>query len=82
MGIIILAVLAALILIYYLWKRSQKGWNKESALREECRRLLRLPPDAADESIDRYIKSLQERHPDHPEKWYLEKIIHDLKRDR
>ena len=82
MGIIILAVAAALFLIYFLWKRSQQGWSKKIALREECRRLLRLPPDAADETIERYIKNLQERHPNHTEEWYLEKIIHDLKRDR
>ncbi len=82
MSIIIILVIVALFLIYYFWKRSQQGWGKTSALRQECRRLLRLPPADADETIDRYIKNLQERYPDHTEEWYLEKIIHDLKRDR
>ena len=82
--LIILAVAVALIILYFYRIRSLKGGGKrvKRALWQECRRKLRLPPKVADETIERYIKSLGKSHPDHPEEWYLEKIIYDLDRDR
>lgn len=82
MGILFLAAIAVLILIYYLWKRSSSGLGKEQALRQQIRRLLQQPPDSANETIDRYMANLKERYPGHSEEWYLEKIIYDLERDR
>ncbi len=82
MGILILAAIAVLILIYYFWKRSGSGLGKEQALRQQIRRLLQQPPDAADETINRYVANLKDRYPGHSEEWYLEKIIYDLERDR
>lgn len=83
MGLLItLLIAAALLLIYYFWNRRQPGRGKAGALRQEARSLLKMPQGTADETIDRYIKNLQERFPNRDEEWYLEKIIHDLKRDR
>ena len=79
---IILAVALALIILYYYLIIIRKGVRKQRALWQECRRKLRLPPKVADETIEKYIKSLKESHPNHPEEWYLEKIIYDLDRDR
>jgi len=80
--LIILIVAVALIILYFYQIRSRKGWGKQRALWQECRRKLLLPPKIADETIERYIKSLKKSHPNHPEEWYLEKIIYDLERDR
>ena len=79
---IILAVVLALIILYFYLIKSRKGGRIQRALWQECRRKLRLPPKLADETIERYIKSLKESHPNHPEEWYLEKIIYDLDKDR
>lgn len=81
-ALIILAVAIALIILYFYQIRSHKGGGKLRALWQECRRKLRLPPKVADETIERYIKSLKKSHPNHSEEWYLEKIIYDLDRDR
>jgi hypothetical protein len=80
--LITLAVAVALIILYFYRIRSRKRGGKQRALWQECRRKLRLPLKAADETIERYIKNLKESHPNHPEEWYLEKIIYDLERDR
>jgi len=82
---VILFILAAVILIagYFLRKRGQRpGKVKGGALRKEIHRQLRLPPDAADQTIERHIERLRERYPNRSEEWYLEKILYDLERDR
>jgi len=81
-ALIILAVAVVLIILYFYQIRSRKGEEKQRALWQECRRKLRLPLKLADETIERYIESLKESHPNHTEEWYLEKIIYDLDRDR
>lgn len=73
------AVVAAALVIF-LFKR--KGKSERNTLRRECRRLLKLPTEAAEDTIDRHIKSLQARFPGRSEEWYLEKILYDLERDR
>ena len=80
--LIILAVAVVLYILYFYRIRSRKGSGKQRALWQECRRKLRLPPKLADETIERYIESLKESHPNHTEEWYLEKIIYDLDRGR
>lgn len=79
---IILAITVVLIILYFYQIRSRKGEIKRGSLWQECHRKLRLPPKIADETIERFIKSLKKSHPNHPEEWYLEKIIYDLDRDR
>ena len=78
---LILAIVVILAVIYIYITRNKKGRGKQRALWRECRRLLRLPPELADETIKRHIKKLKERHPNRSEEWYLEKIIYDLERD-
>jgi hypothetical protein len=82
-ALIILAVAVALIILYFYWISSPKGGikGKQRTLWQECRQKLRLPTKVADETIERYINSLKKSHPNHPEEWYLEKIIYDLDRD-
>lgn len=82
MGIVILIVVAILAVIYYMRTRGAGGGRKKSALWEECRRLLKLPPEEADKTIERHLDSLRSKYPDRSEEWYLEKIIYDLERDR
>jgi hypothetical protein len=79
---LILAIILILAAIYIYLTRKNKVGGKKNALWQECRRQLRLPPKLADETIERHIKTLRERHPNHSEEWYLEKIIYDLERDR
>ena len=79
--LIILAIAVVLYILYFYRIRSRKGVGKQRVLWQECRRKLRLPPKVADETIERFIKSLKESHPNHTEEWYLEKIIYDLDRD-
>ena len=83
-ALIILVVVVAIIILYLyrIISPKRRGERKQRALWQECRRKLRLPPKVADETIERYIKSLKKSHPNHPEEWYLEKIIYDLDRDR
>ncbi|MBP8718020.1 MAG: hypothetical protein KBI07_02865 [Candidatus Atribacteria bacterium] len=78
----ILIIIILLTFIYLYVVKSGRKDRKKRALWQECRRLLRLPTKLADETIERQIKSLKERHPGQTEEWYLEKIIYDLKRDR
>ena len=80
--LIIIAVIVILVISYLYLKRSRKGGGKLHTLWQECRRKFHLPPKIADETIQRYIDSLKKSHPNHKEEWYLEKIIHDLDRDR
>ncbi len=75
-------ILVGLFIIWYLWQRSKSGGGKEKALRKECRRLLKQPPESADQTIERYLVNLRGKHPGQSEEWYLEKIIYDLERDR
>ena len=78
---LILAIIFILVAIYvYLTKKNKVG-GKQHALWQECRQQLRIPPKLADETIERHIKRLKERHPNRSEKWYLEKILYDLERD-
>ena len=78
---LIMVIILILIVIYIYVIKSSKG-GKQRALRQEVRRKLRLPTEIADETIERHIKRLEERHPNRSEEWYLEKIIYDLERDR
>jgi len=81
-ALIIIVVAVILIILYLSLKQSRKGEGKIGALRQQCHRKLHLPLKLADETIQRYIDSLKESHPNHTEEWYLQKIIYDLDRDR
>jgi hypothetical protein len=78
----ILAIIIILTIIYFYVLKKGKGRGKKSILWQECRRQLRLPDKIADETIERHIKRLKERHPNRSEEWCLEKILYDLDRDR
>jgi hypothetical protein len=78
----ILAIIIILTILYFYLLKKGKGPGKKSALWQECRRKLRLPDKIADETIERHIKRLKEKHPNRSEEWCLEKILYDLDRDR
>ncbi len=82
MGVFMLIVVLVSILLYYFWKKNRWGFGKKYVLRQEARRLLNMDHAEADETIDRLMKSLRERHPNRSEEWYMEKLIYDLERDR
>ena len=78
---IILLVLIALGIIAYFWFR-KKPSSRLDKLWVDCQRQLRMPPEQANNVIERYISRLQEKHPGRSQEWYLEKILYDLERDR
>jgi len=86
MDLVLAIVLAIIVVAAVFFLRSRgagiAGKGKSGTLRQEARRQLKLPPDQADQTIDRQIERLKERYPDRSEEWYLEKIIYDLERDR
>ena len=77
-------LLLALAVIVYFSNRRSRATEKGKArqLRCQIRQLLRQEKPESDHTIDRYIKSLQNRYPGHTEEWYLDKILYDLQRDR
>ncbi len=82
--LIILVAVIVLVVLYYFRRKggSPLESGKSRSLRQEARRQLKLPPDQADQTIDRHIERLKARYPNRSEEWYLEKIIYDLERDR
>jgi len=80
-GIFIVFLLIVVAAVYFL-QRKRSGTGGKEAKRKELRQLLNLPSQSADQTIDRYINNLKERHPGHDEEWYLDKIIYDLEKDR
>ena len=78
---IVLLLALALGLALFLWFRG-KPTSRVDKLWDDCRRELRMPPEQADKTIERYISRLQEKHPHRSQEWYLEKILVDLERDR
>jgi len=82
--LIILVVIIVLAVIFYIRSRggSPVGRGKSRSLRQQAHNQLKLPPEQADQTIDRQIDRLKERFPNRSEEWYLEKIIYDLERDR
>lgn len=82
MGVLILAVVLITFTLYYFWSKNRWGFGRKYVLRQEARRLLNMTPEAADETIDRLMKSLRKRYPNRSEEWYLEKLVYDLERDR
>ena len=82
LAVVLIIVIVAV--VFFLRSRGAglAGRGKAGGLRQEARRQLKLPPDQADQTIDRQIERLKERYPGRSEEWYLEKIIYDLERDR
>ncbi len=77
----LLFLLAAVFLAWYLFAKTAKRSYIRS-LRSECRRKLRMSSPSPDAAMGRHMVRLKEKYPDKPEAWYLEKLLHDLDRDR
>lgn len=84
LALAIVLIIVVVVVVFFLRSRGAgiAGRGKSGSLRQEARRQLKLPPDQADQAIDRQIERLKERYPGRSEEWYLEKIIYDLERDR
>lgn len=88
---IIIAVVVIVVAVYFITKRTSlfnKGKLSASLpgakrnLREQCRSLLKMPPDEADKVIDRLIERQKEKNPGQTEEWYLDKVLFDLEKDK
>ena len=51
-------------------------------LKQKYRRLTFMSPSAADETLRLQIIKLKNKQPGRTEKWYIEKTIYDLERNR
>lgn len=60
----------------------KKGRSEINRLKQRYRQLMFLSPREADKSMQLQIDRLKSKYPGHSEKWYLEKVIYDLERDR
>ncbi len=81
MEIVLVLLLLAAAAGAWWWYRNRPS-GREGMLWRQCRQQLKMPPSEADQVIQRYIGRLEEKHPGKSRRWYLEKIIYDLERDR
>ena len=58
--VIILVIIGVIAFVY--WRRGGVESTKVKSLRAECRKQLNMPPQQADETINRYIANLQQKH--------------------
>ncbi len=81
---VIVVVIIAFIAGYFLRSKGSRSVHriKRGSLRAKAKSQLKLPPDQADQAINRQIDRLKEKYPNRSEDWYLEKIIYDFERDR
>lgn len=75
--VLILAVIV--IFIAFIYKKSR---NEVNLLKRRYRQLTFLSPSEVDKSLQLQIDRLKSKYPGRSEKWYLEKVIYDLERDR
>ncbi len=68
--------------IFYVIRQRGGITSKENQLRARCKSLLNLPPEEADQTLDRLIQRQQEKNPGKTEEWYLDKILYDLEKDK
>lgn len=76
----ILATVLILILVFVYFALSRK--REINKLKQKYRKLTFFSPEYADESLRLQIIKLKNKIPGRSEKWYLEKVIYDLERDR
>lgn len=75
---LILLVIAIVIIGYIYYKKSEIR-----RLKERYRRLMFLGSNKlAEESLQYQITRLKLKYPGRTYKWYIEKVIYDLERDR
>ncbi len=77
----VLIFLVIFVVFYPLLVRKHRQMRIR-ALRNHCKRALRMPGESGEETIERYKEKLKEKYPNKSEVWYLEKIIGDLERSR
>ncbi|ACB84025.1 hypothetical protein [Natranaerobius thermophilus] len=81
MEFLIIGLIVIGIIIYFIRQKSSVT-SKENQLRKKCKALLNLPPEEADDTLDRLIERQKEKHPGKSEEWYLDKILYDLEKDK
>ncbi len=79
--LIIIILIVGAVAYYLNTKGAITPRRKESKLRERCRVLLKMPPQEADQVIDRLVEREKNRNPGKTEEWYLDKVLYDLEKD-
>jgi len=77
--VLCILILVAVVVVAVLVVRSRSEIN---LLKKRYRQISFLPPKEAEKSLQRQIERLKSKYPNRSEKWYLEKVIYDLERDR
>ncbi|MFA5385000.1 MAG: hypothetical protein WC364_10120 [Eubacteriales bacterium] len=75
--VLVIAIAAAVVLTIFYSRKSEI-----EKLKQKYRRLTFMPPNAADETLRLQIIKLKNKQPGRTEKWYIEKAIYDLERNR
>jgi Na+-translocating ferredoxin:NAD+ oxidoreductase RnfG subunit len=75
--ILVIAIAAAVVSTIFYSRKAEI-----EKLKQKYRRLTFLSPKAADETLRLQIIKLRNKRPGRSEKWYIEKAIYDLERNR
>ena len=78
--LLVLAIVAALIAL--VLKRLIRPKDEAKDLRERYIRRLGMPESMAEQVIEAQRSKLRRKFPGRSERWYLEKMLYDLERDR
>lgn len=78
--IIVLVIIVILALVFF--SPAQKEKRKQSQLKQQIQRKMRVSEERADEYIRDMKGRLKKKYPGRSEQWYLEKILSDLERGR
>ncbi len=73
------------VVVFYLrrwWHHRQAGGRPVEQLRREYKQKLGVAGRDGDQIIDDMLRRLKQRYPGRSERWYMEKMLHDLERDR
>ncbi|KUK53792.1 MAG: Uncharacterized protein XD78_0889 [Desulfotomaculum sp. 46_296] len=74
---LVIAIASAVVLTIFYSRKAEI-----EKLKQKYRRLTFLSPKAADETLRLQIIKLRNKRPGRTEKWYIEKAIYDLERNR
>jgi hypothetical protein len=74
--------LATLALFVWYQRPTARGARRMERLEDAWLRRAQLPPHLTQESLNRRVARLRERHPGRQPAWYIRQVLADLERDR
>ena len=80
--IIMVLALGAALVTFIIRKRSSHSEGNLEQLKERYKLRLNMPDAMAEDVIQSQRAKLKRRFPGRSERWYLEKMLYDLERDR